>query len=91
MNTLIRRPICKFPRSPSRSAQRGEYQWILAELHPPVALLHHGMYWGCPDKPLFARALASTTCGQPNFHFGFFAGGFHRAHDGAACLMPCRS
>ncbi|HJT80213.1 MAG TPA: hypothetical protein VJ719_03365, partial [Chthoniobacterales bacterium] len=29
---------------------RGDYQWILAELHPPVALLHHGFYWSCPDK-----------------------------------------
>ena len=51
--------------------QRGEYEWILAELHPPIAMLHHCMYWNCPDKTLFARALASTTCGQPNFFYGF--------------------
>jgi hypothetical protein len=50
---------------------RGEYEWILAELHPPIAMLHHCMYWSCPDKPAFARALASTTCGQPNFFYGF--------------------
>lgn len=52
---------------------RGEYEWILAELHPPVALLHHGFYWACPDKERLGRALASTACGRPTFHFGFFA------------------
>jgi hypothetical protein len=52
---------------------RGEYEWILAELHPPVALLHHGFYWACPDKEALGRALASTTKGRPTFHFGFFA------------------
>ena len=46
---------------------RGEYEWVLAELHPPVALLHHGFYWGCPDKEALGRALASTTKGRPYF------------------------
>lgn len=54
----------------------GEYEWILAELHPPVALLHHGFYWACPDKEELSRALASTTGGRPTFHFGFFAADF---------------
>jgi hypothetical protein len=52
---------------------RGEYEWILAELHPPVALLHHGFYWSCPDKEALGRAFTSTTKGWPTFHFGFFA------------------
>jgi hypothetical protein len=55
---------------------RGEYRWILAELHPPVALLHHGFYWSCPDKMELGRALASTVKGCPSFHFGFFAADF---------------
>ena len=55
---------------------QGDYQWILAELHPPVALLHHCMFWSCPDKEALSRALASTTFGRPNFHFGFFAADF---------------
>ena len=55
---------------------RGEYEWILAELHPPVALLHHGFYWACPDKEALAGALASTARGRPTFHFGFFATDF---------------
>jgi hypothetical protein len=55
---------------------RGEYQWILAELHPPVALLHHGFYWSCPDKAALSEALASTVFGKPSFHFGFFAADF---------------
>ena len=55
---------------------RGEYQWTLAELHPPVALLHHGFYWSCPDKTELGRALSSTVKGCPSFHFGFFAADF---------------
>jgi len=55
---------------------RGEYQWILAELHPPAALLHHGFYWSCPDKAALSHALTSTLSGRPNFHFGFFAADF---------------
>jgi hypothetical protein len=52
------------------------YQWILAELHPPPALLHHFAYWNCPDKPTLNDALVKTTAGKPNFHFGFFAADF---------------
>jgi hypothetical protein len=55
---------------------RGEYQWVLAELHPPVALLHHGFHWACPDKEALTAALTSAACGQPNFHFGYFAADF---------------
>lgn len=55
---------------------RGDYQWILAELHPPIAMLHHCMFWSCPDKKALGRALASTAFGRPNFHFGFFAADF---------------
>jgi hypothetical protein len=55
---------------------RGDYQWILAELHPPVALLHHGFYWSCPDKASLSQQLASTVFGKPNFHYGFFAADF---------------
>ena len=55
---------------------RGEYRWILAELHPPVALLHHGFYWSCPDKAVLGRAFAQTMKGCPSSHFGFFAADF---------------
>ena len=58
---------------------RGEYRWILAELHPPIALLHHGFYWSCPDKTALGKALAQTTKGHPSFHFGFFAADFTAA------------
>jgi hypothetical protein len=54
----------------------GGYDWVVSELHPPVAMLHHGFYWGCPDKPLLNDAFASTVFGKPNFHFGFFAADF---------------
>ncbi len=58
------------------AVERGDYQWILAELHPPVALLHHGFYWSCPDKRALSEALLATVFGQPSFHFGFFAADF---------------
>src|SRR5204862_1914394 len=52
------------------AVKAGEYRWILAELHPPVALLHHGFYWSCPNKGALGEALAQTTRGCPMFHFG---------------------
>src|SRR2546423_15559828 len=55
---------------------RGDYQWNLDELHPPPALLHHCMYWSCPNKEEISRALESTTFAHPNFHFGGFAAEF---------------
>jgi len=58
---------------------RGEYRWILAELHPPAALLHHGFYWSCPNKAALTHALVQTTKGCPSFHFGFFAADFTAA------------
>jgi hypothetical protein len=58
------------------AVERGEYQWVLAELHPPAALLHHGFYWSCPDKPALSRALEAILFCQPSFQFGFFAADF---------------
>jgi hypothetical protein len=55
---------------------RGEYQWILAELHPPVALLHHGFYWCCPDKRQLSEVLEATTFGRPHLHFGIYVADF---------------
>ncbi|MFN2476992.1 MAG: hypothetical protein ABR526_11720, partial [Chthoniobacterales bacterium] len=55
---------------------RGEYEWIVSEFHPPIAIMHHAFYWGCPDKPALSRALESSTFGQPNAHYGFFAADF---------------
>src|SRR4029450_6577316 len=40
------------------------------------AMLHHCMFWSCPDKEALGRALESTTFDRPNFHFGFFAADF---------------
>ncbi len=55
---------------------RGDYQWLLAELHPPVALLQHGFYWSCPEPAALSVALTTTLFGQPSFQFGFFAADF---------------
>lgn len=57
-------------------AAAGNYEWIVSELHPPVALLHHCFYWSCPDRAQLSRALASTTFGRPAFHYGFSAADF---------------
>ncbi len=58
---------------------RGDYQWVLAELHPSLALLHHGFYWSCPDKAALASALQQTLFDKPNLHFGYFAADFTAA------------
>jgi hypothetical protein len=55
---------------------RGEYRWIVSELHPAAATLHHCMYWSCPDHAALSRALQRSTCDKPFFHFGFFAADF---------------
>lgn len=61
----------------SRDAiSRGEYRWIVSELHPAAATLHHCMYWSCPDHAALSRALQLSTSGKPFFHFGFFAADF---------------
>ena len=63
--------------APSTDAiANGDYRWVLAELHPPPALLHHCFYWSCPDRAALSDALASTVHGKPNFHFGFGAADF---------------
>ncbi|MFL6583719.1 MAG: hypothetical protein ACJ8KU_04305 [Chthoniobacterales bacterium] len=58
------------------SARAGEYEWIISEFHPPVALLHHAFFWSCPDKETLAREIAKTSNGAPAFHYGFFAADF---------------
>ncbi len=58
------------------AATRGECQWILAELHPPVALLHHGFYWSCPDKAALREAIERTLHGRPYLYYGYFAADF---------------
>jgi hypothetical protein len=55
---------------------RGEYQWVVAELHPPAALLQHGLYWSCPDQAALNHGLATTMKGRPSFHFGVSAADF---------------
>ena len=58
------------------AVERGEYEWILGELHPPVAMMHHCMFWSCPDKTHFQEACAAGVFKRPNFHFGIFAADF---------------
>ena len=58
------------------AVERGDYRWVVSELHPPVAMMHHALYWSCPDPAELSRALASTTFGRPGMHYGFFAADF---------------
>ena len=62
--------------SSREAVARGDYQWILAELHPAAALLHHGFYWSCPDKAALSDALRQILFEQPSLHFGYFAADF---------------
>lgn len=59
-----------------QAVARGDYRWILSELHPPVAMLHQCFYWNCPDPARLAQAMAGTVFGRPSFHFGFSAADF---------------
>lgn len=54
----------------------GKYEWILSELHPPIAMLHHCFWWSCPDHAALSDAMRSTLFGVPSFHYGFFAADF---------------
>ncbi|HSH37463.1 MAG TPA: lantibiotic dehydratase [Chthoniobacterales bacterium] len=58
------------------AVERGDYRWVVSELHPPVAMMHHALYWSCPDPAELSKALASTTFGRPGVHYGFFAADF---------------
>jgi hypothetical protein len=60
----------------AEAVARGEYEWIIAELHPPLALLQNCFYWSCPDPGALSEILRSTVFGKPSFHFGFFAADF---------------
>jgi hypothetical protein len=62
--------------SSTEAVDRGDYEWILAELHPAVALIHHGFLWSCPDKAALSAAIRATVRGRPNLHFGFYATDF---------------
>lgn len=59
-----------------QAAAKGDYEWIVSEFHPPVAMLHQCFFWNCPNPALLAQSMASTVFDRPNFHFGFFAADF---------------
>lgn len=54
----------------------GDFEWILAELHPPVAMLHHAFIWNCPNVGAVADALRASVFGKPSFYYGFAAADF---------------
>jgi hypothetical protein len=54
----------------------GNYDWLISEFHPPVAVLHHAFYWSCPEPAALAREIERATGGAPAFHYGFFAADF---------------
>ncbi|MFL6537507.1 MAG: hypothetical protein ACJ8JD_04920 [Chthoniobacterales bacterium] len=54
----------------------GNYDWVISEFHPPVAILHHAFYWSCPDPAGLSREIEAATGGAPTFHYGFFAADF---------------
>ncbi len=58
------------------AVESGDFQWVLAEFHPPPAMLHHCFYWSCPDKVRLSKFLAQTVGQRPSFHFGFAAADF---------------
>lgn len=56
--------------SSAEAVKRGDFQWIIAELHPGVAVVQHGLLWGCPDPAAFAADVRCAMDG-PVGDFGF--------------------
>jgi hypothetical protein len=42
-------------------AAAGRLRWVIAELHFPLVLVQHVLYWGCTDKPRFHAACAQIV------------------------------
>jgi len=55
--------------SSQEATERGEYTWVLAELHPFVVPFTHCFYFSCPEPSLFRSALLQATGGRPTFMF----------------------
>ncbi len=54
--------------SSAEATARGDYQWVLAELHGNVTLLQHLFYWSCPDPAAFADMFGPVLGGPlPSF------------------------
>lgn len=47
------------------AAQRGEGEWIVAELHHGGFLHQNAMYWQCPDRDGLRRWMTRMTGGRP--------------------------
>jgi hypothetical protein len=48
-----------------RCVETGDYQWLVAEIHSPAALLQTVMLRGCPDPEAVAAAIARGFEGEP--------------------------
>lgn len=59
--------------SSAEAVGRGEYDWVVAELHSPFAILQHAAYWACPDPERLSADLR-LMAGRPACYFGFASG-----------------
>jgi hypothetical protein len=55
--------------SSPEATERGEYSWVLAELHPFVVPYTHCFYFSCPQPQIFRDALVQAAGGRPTFMF----------------------
>ena len=44
---------------------RGDYQWVVSELHAAPVILQRCFYWSCPDRPLLHESLRGFSGGRP--------------------------
>ncbi len=51
--------------SSTDTSERGDYDWVIGELHHGGPLLQHGIYWSCPDRPLVRDFVRRWLGGKP--------------------------
>ena len=83
-------PDLQLAAASPEAVARGDYDWVVAELHQAAGLLQHCTYWACPDKPRFHAAIARSTAGHPwlaHSRAGFFSS-VHAACEGIIDAFP---
>ena len=48
---------------------RGDFQWVVSELHHGVAIMGQSLTWSCPDRSRLGAQLRDCQGRQPTFYF----------------------
>jgi hypothetical protein len=68
---------------------RGDYTWVVAELHHAFMPLQHALYWSCPDKPALHAAMQAACAHRPVLVRGALSEQpVHVAGEGVLAALP---